>query len=42
VGAPPRAGCTAALFYGSPAGPPSNPSRTITAEQGFGFSVAGM
>ncbi len=30
------------LFYGSPAGPPSNPSVTITAEQGFGFSVAGM
>ena len=30
------------LFYGSPAGPPSNPSQTITAEQGFGFSVAGM
>jgi hypothetical protein len=30
------------LFFGSPAGPPSNPSRTITAEQGFGFSVAGM
>ncbi|HLK89719.1 MAG TPA: VCBS repeat-containing protein [Polyangia bacterium] len=30
------------LFLGSPAGPPSNPSRTITAEQGFGFSVAGM
>jgi len=30
------------LFYGSPAGPPVNPSLTITAEQGFGFSVAGM
>jgi hypothetical protein len=30
------------LFLGSAAGPPSNPSRTITAEQGFGFSVAGM
>jgi hypothetical protein len=30
------------VFYGSPAGPPSNPSQTITAEQGFGFSVAGM
>ncbi len=30
------------LFLGSPAGPPSNPSRTITAEPGFGFSVAGM
>jgi hypothetical protein len=30
------------LFYGSPAGPPSNPSQTITAEQGFGFAVAGM
>jgi len=30
------------LFFGSPAGPPSNPSLTITAEQGFGFSVAGM
>jgi len=30
------------LFLGSPAGPPSNPSLTITAEQGFGFSVAGM
>jgi hypothetical protein len=27
---------------GSPAGPASNPSLTITAEQGFGFSVAGM
>jgi hypothetical protein len=30
------------VFYGAPAGPPSNPSQTITAEQGFGFSVAGM
>jgi hypothetical protein len=30
------------LFLGSAAGPPSNPSRTITFEQGFGFSVAGM
>jgi hypothetical protein len=30
------------LFLGSPAGPPADPSRTITAEQGFGFSVAGM
>jgi hypothetical protein len=30
------------LFLGGAAGPPSNPSRTITAEQGFGFSVAGM
>ena len=30
------------VFLGSAAGPPSNPSRTITAEQGFGFSVAGM
>src|SRR5262245_6793663 len=30
------------LFFGSAAGPPSNPSQTITAEQGFGFSVAGM
>jgi hypothetical protein len=30
------------VFYGSPAGPPSNPSLTITGEQGFGFSVAGM
>ncbi len=30
------------LFYGSPAGPPSNPSLTISAEQGFGFAVAGM
>jgi len=30
------------LFFGSAAGPPSTPSQTITAEQGFGFSVAGM
>jgi hypothetical protein len=30
------------LFFGSAAGPPSDPSMTITAEQGFGFSVAGM
>jgi hypothetical protein len=30
------------LFLGSPAGPAANPSQTITAEQGFGFSVAGM
>ena len=30
------------LFFGSAAGPPSHPSQTITAEQGFGFSVAGM
>jgi hypothetical protein len=30
------------LFFGSPSGPPSNPSRTVTAEQGFGFSVAGI
>lgn len=27
------------LFFGSAAGPPSTPSRTITAEQGFGYSV---
>jgi hypothetical protein len=27
------------LFFGSPAGPPSTPSLTMTAEQGFGFSV---
>jgi hypothetical protein len=30
------------LFQGSAAGPPSDPSLTITAEAGFGFSVAGM
>jgi hypothetical protein len=30
------------LFFGSPAGPPANPSLTITAEQGFGFAVAGL
>lgn len=30
------------LFLGSPAGPPTAPSQTITAEQGFGFSVAGI
>jgi hypothetical protein len=28
------------LFLGSPAGPPQTPSLTITAEQGFGFSLA--
>jgi hypothetical protein len=33
---------TVTLFLGSAAGPPSNPSRTFTFEQGFGFSVAGM
>ena len=30
------------LFLGSPAGPPPDPSLTITAEQGFGFSLARM
>jgi hypothetical protein len=30
------------VFYGSPAGPPANPSLAITAEKGFGLSVAGM
>jgi hypothetical protein len=28
------------LLFGSASGPPSVPSRTITAEQGFGYSVA--
>lgn len=28
------------VFYGSPAGPPSAPSLTITQTQGFGFSLA--
>jgi hypothetical protein len=27
------------LFYGSPAGPPATPSRTITSAPGFGYSV---
>ena len=27
------------LFYGSPAGPPATPSRTISSAPGFGFSV---
>jgi VCBS repeat protein/FG-GAP repeat protein len=30
---------TVYLLFGSRAGPPATPSRTITAEQGFGFSV---
>jgi hypothetical protein len=28
------------LFLGSPSGPAPDPSLTITAEQGFGFSLA--
>ena len=27
------------LFYGSPAGPPATPSRTISSAPGFGYSV---
>ena len=30
------------VFYGGASGPAPNPSVTITAAQGFGFSIAGL